>query len=59
VSVRMTTDPQQFPASIRLLHWLMASMVASLTDYHRPVSIHRPAYPARTSAMMQATGENR
>jgi cytochrome b561 len=43
----------QFAWSSRLLHWLMAAavlamlvigvaMVASLTDYHRLVSIHRP-----------------
>ena len=49
----MTTDPQQFPVSMRFLHWLMAAMVltmlgigvamvASLADYHRLVSIHRP-----------------
>ena len=49
----MTTDPQQFPVSMRFLHWLMAamvltmlgigvSMVASLGDYHSLVSIHRP-----------------
>jgi cytochrome b561 len=47
------TDPQQFPFSMRLLHWLMAAMVltmlgigvamvASLADYHWLVSIHRP-----------------
>jgi cytochrome b561 len=44
---------QQFPGSMRVLHWLMAAMVltmlgvgvamvASLGDYHRLVSIHRP-----------------
>jgi cytochrome b561 len=43
----------QFNGSMRLLHWLMAAMVltmlgigvamvASLGDYHRLVSIHRP-----------------
>ena len=53
MSVRMTTDQQQFPGSMRFLHWLMAAMVltmlcigvamvASLRDYHRLVSIHRP-----------------
>jgi cytochrome b561 len=53
VSARMTTDRQQFTGSMRLLHWLMAAMVltmlgigvamvASLGDYHRLVSIHRP-----------------
>lgn len=49
----MTTGTQQFPASMRFLHWLMAAlvlpmlgigvaMVASLGDYHRLVSVHRP-----------------
>jgi len=49
----MTSEPQQFPASMRVLHWLTASMVltmlgigvamvASLGDYHTLVSIHRP-----------------
>ncbi len=49
----MMTDPQQFPVSMRFLHWLMAAMVltmlgigvamvASLADYHWLVSIHRP-----------------
>src|ERR1700752_5294595 len=49
----MATEPQQFPVSMRFLHWLMAAMVlsmlgigvamvASLADYHRLVSIHRP-----------------
>jgi cytochrome b561 len=53
VSARTTTDRQQFTASMRFLHWLMAAMVlamlsigiamvASLGDYHRLVSIHRP-----------------
>jgi cytochrome b561 len=53
VSARTTTARQQFNGSMRLLHWLMAalvltmlgigiSMVASLGDYHRLVSIHRP-----------------
>jgi cytochrome b561 len=48
-----TTRRQQFTGSMRLLHWLMAAlvltmlgigiaMVASLSDYHRLVSIHRP-----------------
>lgn len=47
------TTPQQFPATMRFLHWLMAilvltmlcvgvAMVASLYDYHTLVSIHRP-----------------
>jgi len=45
--------PARFPVLMRILHWLMAamvlamlfigvSMVASLGDYHRLVSIHRP-----------------
>ena len=49
----MTTEQRQFNASMRFLHWLMAAMVlamlgigiamvASLGDYHRLVSIHRP-----------------
>ena len=49
----MTTEQRQFTASMRFLHWLMAAMVltmlgigiamvASLGDYHRLVSIHRP-----------------
>jgi cytochrome b561 len=49
----MTTNPQQFPVSMRFFHWLMATMVltmlgigvamvASLADYHWLVSIHRP-----------------
>jgi cytochrome b561 len=53
VSGRTTTDQQQFPGSMRFLHWLMAAavlamlaigvaMVASLGDYHELVSIHRP-----------------
>jgi cytochrome b561 len=53
VSTRTTTGRQQFPGSMRFLHWLMAAMVltmlgigvamvASLGDYHRLVSIHRP-----------------
>lgn len=44
---------QRFPAFSRILHWLMAAMIvamlfigigmmASLTDYHWLVSIHRP-----------------
>lgn len=46
-------ERQQFPASMRILHWLMAAMVltmvgigvamvASLSSYHRLISIHRP-----------------
>ena len=49
----MDTERRQFTASMRFLHWLMAAlvlamlgigiaMVASLLDYHRLVSIHRP-----------------
>jgi cytochrome b561 len=52
VNARMT-DRQQFTGSMRLLHWLMAAlvlamlgigiaMVASLGDYYRLVSLHRP-----------------
>ena len=53
VRVRMATNPQQFPVSMRFFHWLTAAMVlamlgigvamvASLGDYHRLISIHRP-----------------
>ena len=53
MSARTTTNPKQFPGSMRFLHWLMAAMVltmlgigiamvASLGDYHSLVSIHRP-----------------
>lgn len=53
MSARTTTDRPQFTGSMRFLHWLMAAMVlamlgvgvamvASLGDYHRLVSIHRP-----------------
>jgi cytochrome b561 len=49
----MSIVRQQFTASMRFLHWLMAvlvlailgigvAMVASLGDYHLLVSIHRP-----------------
>ena len=49
----MAPAPRQFPGSMRFLHWLMAAavlamlgigvaMVASLADYHRLISIHRP-----------------
>ena len=49
----MSTEPRQFAAFSRLLHWTMAAMVltmlgigvamvASLADYHMLVSIHRP-----------------
>ncbi len=53
MSASTTTDRQQFNASMRFLHWLMAAavltilgigvaMVASLGGYHSLVSIHRP-----------------
>jgi cytochrome b561 len=53
VSSQTSEVPQQFPGSMRFLHWLMAaavltmlfigvSMVASLANYHRLVDIHRP-----------------
>jgi cytochrome b561 len=53
MSANMTTGRTQFNILMRLLHWLMAAMVlamlgigvamvASLGDYHRLVSIHRP-----------------
>ena len=53
MSASTTTDRKQFNGSMRFLHWLMAAMVlamlgigiamvASLGDYHRLVSIHRP-----------------
>jgi cytochrome b561 len=49
----MTAERQQFPVSMRFLHWLMAAMVltmlgigvtmvASLANYHALVSLHRP-----------------
>lgn len=49
----MATNPQQFPVSMRIFHWLVAAMVltmlgvgvamvVSLGDYHRLVSLHRP-----------------
>ena len=49
----MSTQPSQFPAFSRLLHWTMAAMVltmlcigvamvVSLANYHVLVSIHRP-----------------
>jgi cytochrome b561 len=49
----MSSNPRQFAALARILHWLMAAMVltmlcigvamvASLADYHVLVSIHRP-----------------
>jgi cytochrome b561 len=53
MSANLTTERQQFPGLMRLLHWLMAAMVltmlcigvamvASLGDYHWLVSLHRP-----------------
>jgi len=49
----MNNVSQQFPVSMRVLHWLMAAlvltmlgigvaMVASLGDYNQLISIHRP-----------------
>jgi cytochrome b561 len=51
--MKMPTQPRQFAALSRLLHWTMAAMVltmlgigvamvVSLADYHVLVSIHRP-----------------
>ena len=48
----MTTDPQQFPVSMRFFHWLVAAMVltmlgigvtmvASLAHYHAGAIIFR------------------
>jgi len=53
VSANSTSEQQKFPGLMRILHWLMAAMVltmlgigvamvASLGDYHRLVSLHRP-----------------
>ena len=53
MSANPTTSPQQFPALMQLLHWLMAAMVlamlcigvamvVSVGDYHWLVSLHRP-----------------
>jgi cytochrome b561 len=53
VSMSEATEPRQFTALMRLFHWLTAAlvltilaigltMVASLVDYHRLLSIHRP-----------------
>jgi cytochrome b561 len=53
VNTRMTPNRQQFPGSMRFLHWLMAAMVltmlgigvtmvSSIARYHRLLSIHRP-----------------
>jgi cytochrome b561 len=53
VNTRTTAERQQFPVSMRFLHWLMAAMVltmlgigvamvASLASYHTLVSVHRP-----------------
>jgi cytochrome b561 len=49
----MTNERNQFSASVRFFHWLTAAivltmlgigvrMIASLADYHRLISIHRP-----------------
>ncbi len=51
--MKITGEQPRFPISMRILHWLMAAMVlamlfigvamvASLLDYHKLVSIHRP-----------------
>ena len=53
MSVSVATEQRQFTALMRVFHWLTAAlvltmlgvglaMVASLADYHRLVSIHRP-----------------
>jgi cytochrome b561 len=53
VSTSVVPVPRQFTARMRFFHWLTAAlvltmlgigvaMVASLADYHRLVSIHRP-----------------
>ena len=53
MNTRTTAQRQQFTARMRFFHWLTAAMVltmlgigvamvASLADYHRLVSIHRP-----------------
>jgi cytochrome b561 len=53
VNTRTTAQRQQFTARMRFFHWLTAAMVltmlgigvamvASLADYHRLVSLHRP-----------------
>jgi cytochrome b561 len=53
VNTRTTVQRQQFTARMRFFHWLTAALVltmlgigvamaASLADYHRLVSIHRP-----------------
>jgi cytochrome b561 len=53
MSMAETGEPKQFAIFSRILHWVMAamllamlfigvSMVASLSDYHRLVAIHRP-----------------
>jgi hypothetical protein len=54
VSMSSAPEQRQFTASMRLFHWLTVAlvltilsigvaMVASLADYHRLVSIHRPS----------------
>lgn len=53
MSDRSTNTQSRFPISMRTLHWIMAAMVltmlfigvtmvSSLSNYHRLVSIHRP-----------------
>ena len=53
MSTGVATEQRQFTARMRVFHWLTAAMVltmlgigvamvASLADYHRLVSIHRP-----------------
>ena len=53
MNTRTTAQRQQFTARMRFFHWLTAAMVltmlgigvamvASLADYHRLVSLHRP-----------------
>lgn len=53
MSIGVATQQQQFTVRMRFFHWLTAAMVltmlgigvamvASLADYHRLVSIHRP-----------------
>ena len=53
MNISVATEQRQFTALMRLFHWLTAAlvltilgigvaMVASLADYHRLVSIHRP-----------------
>lgn len=52
MSLPVSSTPQRFPRLMRIFHWLVAalvltmlgigiSMVASLADYHRLISVHR------------------